>query len=583
MNGGKNTISQIFNGNRLLEVPFFQRSYVWDEPQWERLLTDMENVSKVGKPYFMGSVILKQQPTRISAKAGDIRTIVDGQQRLTTLQIFFKVLSLLKGATETAYFDRTFFLMTGGKAMLHNHNDEPMFDYVMNLRTLDDLSKKNDKISKAYTYFQKHINASSLDFLKIMNNIIFIGIDVDATEDEQQIFDTINSLGVTLTTAELLKNYFFNRDLPKYKMYWEDVFEIDEPTKAFWDTILTAGRYRRSLIDNFFFAYLQIAIQDISGLQTKGASITTVSANDKEEFSTMENLFNSYKNFIDKYNIDKTALLNDVKNYAVIFKDNIDTDIVNKELVPDAGKERMNELIFGLDNATLIPYFLYILKNQPNTVLRDELFDYIEKYIVRRIICKSSNKGYNNFFAATCISKKCLTKTAFEALTKGSTTVTSSTDMPLDIEVIGSFTNNVYYNRTATNILYLIESKKRTPSLHATALKGIKQYSLEHMMPKNWRTNWYTTPMTPADETKRDATLLLIGNLTIITQRLNSKISDEYWTKKLTGKTGTDGLLRYASGIEITEPYLRKLDWNETEINTRTSDLLNMVLTYWAI
>ena len=94
MDAGKRSINDIFNGNRVLEIPFFQRAYVWEEAQWERLLEDMEKVSKSNKPYFLGSVILKQQPTSTGGRVGDIRTLIDGQQRLTTLNIFFKVLCL---------------------------------------------------------------------------------------------------------------------------------------------------------------------------------------------------------------------------------------------------------------------------------------------------------------------------------------------------------------------------------------------------------------------------------------------------------------------------------------------------------
>lgn len=87
MEAGKRTINEIFNGSRILEIPFFQRAYVWDEPQWERLLEDVESVSKTQSPYITGSVILKQQLTGTTNKVGDIRTVVDGQQRLTTLSI----------------------------------------------------------------------------------------------------------------------------------------------------------------------------------------------------------------------------------------------------------------------------------------------------------------------------------------------------------------------------------------------------------------------------------------------------------------------------------------------------------------
>jgi len=54
MDAGKRTINEIFNGSRILEIPFFQRAYVWGEAQWERLLEDVENVSRTRTPYFMG-------------------------------------------------------------------------------------------------------------------------------------------------------------------------------------------------------------------------------------------------------------------------------------------------------------------------------------------------------------------------------------------------------------------------------------------------------------------------------------------------------------------------------------------------
>ena len=72
MDAGKRTINDIFNGNRVLEIPFFQRSYVWGIPQWERLLEDMKAISSSNKPYFLGSVILKQQETWLTSQTDQI-------------------------------------------------------------------------------------------------------------------------------------------------------------------------------------------------------------------------------------------------------------------------------------------------------------------------------------------------------------------------------------------------------------------------------------------------------------------------------------------------------------------------------
>ena len=146
MDAGKRTINDIFNGNRILEIPFFQRAYVWNEEQWERLLEDMEHVSQSNKPYFLGSVILKQQLTNTGNRVGDKRTLIDGQQRLTTLSIFFKVLSLKIG--DDYEFNRMFKLRDL-IAIQHNHNDIDAYEAVMNLGELKELSG-NDNITNAY-------------------------------------------------------------------------------------------------------------------------------------------------------------------------------------------------------------------------------------------------------------------------------------------------------------------------------------------------------------------------------------------------------------------------------------------------
>ncbi len=147
MNASKRTISDIFNGNRTIEIPFFQRAYVWEEDQWERLLDDMEHVSQNKKPYFLGSVILKQQKTPTNNDAGDIRTLIDGQQRLTTIIIFFKSLWLLAG--HDSFFDGRFKLSQGKNklALKHNHNDIESFEKISNLKEFEEIEtdKETDK------------------------------------------------------------------------------------------------------------------------------------------------------------------------------------------------------------------------------------------------------------------------------------------------------------------------------------------------------------------------------------------------------------------------------------------------------
>jgi len=569
MDAGKRTINDIFNGNRILEIPFFQRAYVWGEEQWERLLEDMEHVSQTNKPYFLGSVILKQQPTNTGNKVGDKRTLIDGQQRLTTLSIFFKVLSLKSG--DDYEFNRMFKLRDL-IAIQHNHNDIDAYELVMNLNELKDISA-TDNITQAYTYFKANLNAEKLDINNILAKILFVGIDLDENEDEQQIFDTINSLGVKLTTAELLKNYFFNRDeISTYTTYWKNVFEKDEETKNYWDREITAGRLKREFIDLFFFSYLQIKIQD------KNLNVKT---EDKIEFSKVEQLFESYKKFIKDYlNNDKKSILSEIKDYALLFQENFDYDIVENELTNNSGIERINAIIFGLDTSTLIPYVLYVLKNVSNDNERNELFEFLETYIMRRMVAHANTKNYNQLFTDRLINNEILSKSKFLDFLEGQADKVNF--LPSDEELKNGFENSYLINKQSAGILYLIESKIRNRQLQSTQLLGINKYSLEHLMPKKWENNWGKLS-NQEDKIKRNRKLLTLGNLTIITQALNSTIRDANWTIKRKGKGDKKGLNTYSAGLKTISSYLTLDEWNEQTIEDRAEFLYNKAKEIWKI
>ena len=59
MEAHKATIPDIFNNSTLIEVPFFQRQYVWNDELWSRFIEDMEFVVRTDRPHFLGAIILK--------------------------------------------------------------------------------------------------------------------------------------------------------------------------------------------------------------------------------------------------------------------------------------------------------------------------------------------------------------------------------------------------------------------------------------------------------------------------------------------------------------------------------------------
>lgn len=577
MEAGKRTISDIFNGNRKLIIPFFQRTYVWKEEQWSRLIEDMEYISKTGKDYFLGSIILKSHPTPSSGSIGDVRTVIDGQQRLTTMAIFLKVLGLK--TNQSNIIERLFTLDDGSIAMQHSQRDSEAFNKVMTLTDLEDINAGRSNILSAYNYFKDNVDGSKLSIQRIRNLAQFVGIDLTPTEDEQQIFDTINSLGVKLTTGELLKNYFFSKEtIEEYNQMWKPAFELDDETREFWEQDVTAGRIRRNNIEAFLSAYLQVKIQD---------PVYAVTSEDKMMYRRAEGLFNNYKNFIANYVISNDMdedtkkhktdeFIYDLTEYSKIYRRCFNAETLLSEVGAAPSLERLNVIIYGLEGTTTIPYLMFIQKNVTEDSEKQKIYEYLESYLMRRLVCKAHNNNYSDLFTENLIGNNIKTVEALKNYIDQKDPA-SSVAMPSNLMVRKAFHNEILPNKRATGVLYLIESKLRNSAMYSTAMLGFSSYSLEHLMPKKWRNNWGIS----IDPDNRDFMLQTLGNLAIITSSLNSAIRDADWDRKLEGTSSKGGLKTHAAGLVTMGAVLNSPDWDEDHISERADWLADKAIEIW--
>lgn len=558
MEAGKRNIPEIFNRANKLKVPHFQRSYVWDEEQWDRFLDDMEYASRTNQNYFMGSIILKQKETPSNTE--NIRVIIDGQQRITTFILFFKAL-FNKHHTPDKFFN--IFTMFDESIILdHNYSDKAVFEKIFFDKELEEKEKRS-RIYKCYEYFLTHLEENEINPNSLFSRILFVGIDINQNEDEQQVFDTINSLGVRLTTAELLKNYLFKEDIDLYNRNWRDVFEKEDETKGYWEQEVTAGRYIRSNIDLFLQSYLFIKIQDKD---------IDVSAEDKERYFKIDSVFNSYKEFIKKYNIGPDQVISELKDYALIYRNILNPQIVEQDIDKNNYEQRLNLVIFGLETATIIPYVLYIAKKVTDKEEKNKIYRYLETYLMRRIICKETAKNYNQLFRSFINNE-------IDSLEKIKNIIEDKSDrinkIPSDEDLKEGFVSSILVNKQVKGILYLIERTIRSP-LNSTELKYFNEYSLEHVMPKKWRNNWDSNKLDDFQAEKRDKILLTLGNLTLLTKQLNSIIRDADWQTKKNGNQKNHGLNEYAQGIEIFSKYLKRDTWDENTITERAQELFDL-------
>ena len=283
------------------EIPFFQRGYVWEESNWEDLFNDLldENSN-----HFLGSVIIRD--TKKSGAGLCNYSIIDGQQRLTTISILIRVCydTYFRYKSNITEGDKNLYNSQMGNMIYHwaeneqgqsvlkpviQHSmvDAPHFERViLNGLTKDEMDKitldsemvkeknqkkaeksKDSNILKCYKYFYNKVNGNLVlcDSLRKLlcgktYNMI-VKIDLSEEENEQAIFDTINTAGVRLSCADTIKNSIFqkamenapNEDAKKYiisfyKKSWESTFASTDEDIAYWNTEIQVGRYKRNNI-----------------------------------------------------------------------------------------------------------------------------------------------------------------------------------------------------------------------------------------------------------------------------------------------------------------------------------------------
>lgn len=566
MKAGSSNINSIFNGSRLLQIPFFQRSYVWERPLLERFLESMEEASIPNKSYFLGTLILKQSSTTSNSGVGDIRTVIDGQQRLTTLLLFLKILCVK--SDQIGEFNRIA-IVRGKLSILHNFFDRDCFEEIMKQDDLQQVHYKT-RLADAYNFFLEKVDVEKFDLFNILDNILFVAIDLQQDENEQVIFDTINSLGVNLTTGELLKNFVFSEQtIDKYNEIWKPVFEKDEDTINYWNQKTTLGRLQRINLETFLYAYLHIKINDPA---------LNISSADKSRFRSAEDLFNQYKHYIQLVNVDLIDFARDLTEYAKLYRQNITSSCLDEEIPKAWGIERINAIIFGMDTTTMIPYILYVLKNQHDLTEVNDICRVLESYVMRRIICRSGNDNYSDLFSLHLITNQILSSSELiEYLIRKDGD--SSLAMPNDDNLYHSIIENKLSNPRAKGVLYFLESLIRD-EYHGTALRPFSSYSLEHLMPKKWtEASW---PLTDGyDAETRNDRLATLGNLSILPTKLNVSISNRAWTVKLNGNGQRKGLRHYATGIETLSRWLESENWDERRIEDRAKWLFSKAHILW--
>jgi hypothetical protein len=571
-------------------IPFFQRTYVWDKDNWEDLLSELFNTTKT---HFLGSIILKQLPS--SSGEPKQLEVVDGQQRLTTLSVLLKALydtfppeskENCRGVVLELLFYRKDFVGANYEIKIdHSQVDANAYQSVIqanidNKLALEHVNGNSQKILRCYQYFVNELQNKSEEQRKTLFNRILdpenkmlVVIDlVEGSDDEQAIFDTLNTAGVRLSPAETIKNALFQKvikvfgskesAIKLYKRTWEKTF-LAEDTVKYWETERLTGRLMR---DNIEILLHCIAV--IKGFYDP----------DRHTLSDLSKLYK--EEIARKSSKEVEAFLNEIIEYSDIYKETILTFDNSTLFSFDDAIKRLLHILEVLQISTFHPFILFVFKGYQNDDSRIvHMLSILEKFVVRRMISNQESKSYNK------LCKDFINNPDLIGNKLGETT---------DDQISNGL--RLISNKNAALLLFWVELNRRNKDRKYDTKELKYHYSLEHIMPQKWEEYWKDIPKKynpdgsemSEDQAKKDRynKVYWIGNMTLLTSSLNSALRNYIFAKKMNGEGRKKGIKAYADLSITKDDVVTPFDngdtvWDEEKIMERTAKIEKEIKDIW--
>ena len=592
------SFSDVVRNNYSLVIPFFQRSYVWGEENWTSLIDDL----LCDKEHFIGSVIFKMAPTEMGEM---VWSVIDGQQRLTTLSVLFNVCYKILSAAypdKKGYYEheRTalLFVYKHAKPILkleHSRIDRGAYEAAICGGSIHQIH--STQIQKCANWFAERMTGHLADAEHIFNLLagngkILVNIMLGAGDREQAIFDTINTAGVRLTAADTIKNLIFQRMIDIgglrnherieriYDLRWDLVFNGDD--QDYWTREHRQGRITRITLETMLHC---VAV--VEGFY------------DPNRHSTGE-LADCYKEYIADKSLDEMEkFVGKIAKYAKLYKDFFWDDEDTGHMYEFSNVcDRTLNILRACDTSTFDPLVLKLITENPpsdngtiSPLLATSL-DKIARYVLFHVICGESVKNFNKECSVVISGSKSIDDYLSEKIQVGK----------ISSENIRAGLRRITKNGLAKCILFWLELKWMSqPSVLIKQLQYNASMTLEHVMPQTWEKNWPITQpvvVSPdsgeavADLTEarqlRALAIYEIGNMALLSSKLNSTIRDGSIKDKLDGKNGKPGVAALASQIHYTKEVVDKVQGNgyvgnEKTIRDRTNELTNEFLSIWGL
>lgn len=581
-----------FNPARLV-VPLFQRPYVWSrEEQWEPLWEDIVRLIEVidkheaEATHFLGAIVVQSVQSGLGSLP--VWNVIDGQQRLTTLQLLLDALhAQLEERGMTTLADQLKNLVENPAEFCESpedkfklwptNRDRPGFMSVMSAPVpVNYASITKSRLGDAHAYFTEAIAAwldeagdatrrARMLVPAIKDRLEIASIRLDAAEDAQEIFETLNARGTPLSAADLIKNFVFQRYAgtdaeaeTAYLKYWA---EFETP---FWEHKITTGRVTHTRSSLFMWQWL--------------------TARTLEDFPIRE-VFTQFKFYVATQAPDISQLLPQIKASADRYREIVEG--AQKKVGELTRTELFAYRMGTLDSEIARPLLIWLDEPEQADVPasdRDQLLGILESWFVRRALVRAQSQGSNRFMIDLL---KHLSEQPKDALPDAAERYLASNHTALgfwpgDDEVRAILRDIEAYWRYLKGRLRMVlealeDHKRGYPSGKKLALGPVVRGAgtIEHLMPQNWGKTW-VADLDEQQEAQRNSLVQHLGNLTLVTQALNSKVSNGPWEQKRRHFLDYDDVLITKDALAIGGE-----TWDEAAIRTRTDQMIDQILAIW--
>ncbi len=596
------TPQMVFTQPQVLTVPMFQRPYVWNEDnQWEPVWDDVVRVarrtladpSSRHQPHFLGAVVVQQTANPLGSLQE--RTIIDGQQRLTTLQLLLDALhaELLGAGIHQAALRIESLVMNAEPfwqrpedrfKVWPTNRDRAAFYEVMAADlplNYDAMEAKQSRLVQAHRYFAERARewlgdgddmvtrANAIEHA-VRDQIQMVVIDLSAEENAQEIFETLNARGAQLTAADLIKNFIFQRltevgaDVEAaYERYWHE-FE-----SGFWETEVSSGRVRYQRSSMFLNHWLI--------------------AKTGEEILARE-VFYRFKTYADfEAGVNMVELLEKIHRAGEVYRSFVEAGDQLTGPIDRLGLFAYRTAV--LQSEVVKPLVLCLLDPDSAEIEEEQVakaLDVVESWFVRRMLVRASTKSYTQVIAELiALVDKEGRENAGDVIEEHLTSQPGSNwYWPDDDEVRRDLRLLPAYRRLSRArlrmVLECIEDHQRGWRGPTVGLGGERvargAYAIEHIMPRKWQANW---PLDGHAASERDALIDTLGNLTLLTGRLNSSVSNGPWS----GESGKRNALSNHDVLMLNRELLELAGdtWSESDIAARTEHLMDVIIDIWKV